>query len=107
MNDGSQLGSLFLLLLPLVLIIFLLWSTRRRQRAMEEFSSGLTVGEDVVLTSGVYGTVVELGDATARLEIAPGTVITVDRRAVGARASDMTSRTAATDETDQAGPEQA
>ncbi|GAB3116797.1 preprotein translocase subunit YajC [Janibacter alkaliphilus] len=89
MNDGSSLGSLFLLLLPLLLIGFLLWSTRRRQRAMEEFSAGLEAGERVVLTSGIYGTVLELGETTVQLEVAPGTVLTVDRRAVGVRAGDL------------------
>ena len=49
MNDGSSLGSLFLLLLPLLLIGFLLWSTRRRQRAMEEFSAGLEAGDEILV----------------------------------------------------------
>lgn len=104
MNDGS-LGSLFLLLLPLVLIGFLLWSTRRRQRAMDQFSSGLSTGDEVVLTSGIYGTVVELTDSTARVEVAPGTVLTVDRRAIGARAADMAPRRG-DDEAGAAGQEQ-
>lgn len=92
MNDGSAFGSLILLLLPLLLIGFLLWSTRRRQRAIEQFSAGLSTGEQVVLTSGIYGTIVELGETTCEVEVAPGTILTVDRRAVGVRAADLAQR---------------
>ncbi|GAA3614560.1 hypothetical protein GCM10022199_18330 [Marihabitans asiaticum] len=85
MNEGS-LGSLLILLLPLLLIIFMIVSGRRRQRVMEEFNASLAVGEEVVTTSGIYGRLVELSESTAELEIAPRTVITVDRRAIGMRA---------------------
>lgn len=88
MTDGS-LGSLLLLLLPLLLMGVLLWSTRRRQRAMAELSAGLRPGDEVVLTSGIFGRVTEIAADVIRLEIAPGTVVTVDRRAVGARARDL------------------
>lgn len=87
MNEGS-LGSLLILLLPLLLIVFMIVSGRKRQRALEEFNASLTTGERVVTTSGIYGTLLSLTDSTAQLEIAPGTVITIDRRAVGMRAAD-------------------
>lgn len=88
MNDGS-LGSLLFLLLPLLLIVFMLSSTRRRQRTMEDFQASLAAGERVVTTSGIYGTITEVSAATVELEIAPGTRITVDKRAVGVRADDL------------------
>lgn len=88
MNEGSS-GSLLLLILPLVLIGFLLWSTRRRHRQAESFNTALQVGDEVVLTSGIYGTIVELDASVARLRLAPELIVTVDRRAVGARAADM------------------
>lgn len=97
MNDGSGLSSLLLLLLPLVLIGFLLWTTRRRQRQMEQFSAGLEVGDHVLLTAGIHGVIRSLDQTSAQLEIAPGTVITVDRRAVGMRAVDTPVDEAAAD----------
>ena len=42
-------------------------------------------GDEVLTTSGIYGTIIRLGDADADLEIAPGTVIHVARGAIGQR----------------------
>ena len=88
MNDGS-FASLLILLLPLLLIVFMVFSGRRRQRTMQDFQSSLAVGEKVVLTSGIYGTITRTDEGVLHLEIAPGTVIRVDRRAVGVREAKM------------------
>ena len=45
--------------------------------------SSLEVGERVMLTSGIYGTLREVGDQTVGVEIADGVAITVARAAVG------------------------
>ncbi|QNF95547.1 preprotein translocase subunit YajC [Janibacter sp. YB324] len=85
MNQGSQTASLILLILPLVLIGFMLWSARRRQRTLADFSASLQVGEEVVTTSGIFGRITEVEDDRVRLEAAPGVVLTLDRRAIGAK----------------------
>ena len=92
MNDGSQSASLLLLILPLFLIGFMLWTSRRRQRTMAEFSASLQVGEEVFTTSGILGRITELHDDRVRLEVAPGTVLTLDRRAIGMKATTETGR---------------
>ncbi|WP_068264893.1 preprotein translocase subunit YajC [Janibacter limosus] len=86
MTEGSPTASLLLLVLPLVLIGFMLWSARRRQRTMAEFTASLQVGDEVFTTSGILGRIVELQDERARVEVAPGTVLTMDRRAIGMKA---------------------
>lgn len=83
MNDGSQTASLLLLILPLLLIGFMLYSARKRQRTMAEFSASLEVADEVYTTSGIRGRITELDDEHAKLEVAPGTVLTFDRRAIG------------------------
>ncbi len=90
MNQGSQLASLLLLLLPLLLIGFMLWSARRRQKTMAEFTASLQTGDEIFLTSGIRGRVLELDERLARVEVAKDTVLTVDRRAIGMRADDVT-----------------
>jgi len=45
--------------------------------------STLEVGDEVVLTSGIYGTVRSLDEAMAQVEIADGVTIRVARGAVG------------------------
>jgi preprotein translocase subunit YajC len=74
-------------LLPFVLIFLVFWflilrPQRRRQQAVAQTQRALTVGTEVVLSSGIYGTVASLDDQTLGLELAPGTVIKVARQAV-------------------------
>lgn len=85
MNEGSQTASLILLILPLILIGFMLWTARRRQKTLADFSASLQVGEEVYTTSGILGRITEIHDDRVRLEVAPGTVLTLDRRAIGAK----------------------
>lgn len=86
MNEGSQTASLLLLILPLLLIGFMLYSARKRQRTMAQFSASLQVGEEVFTTSGILGRITDLEEDRVRLEVAPGTVLTFDRRAIGMKA---------------------
>lgn len=75
--------------LPLVAIVLLFWlffirPAARRQKETLRMQGALGVGDEIVLTSGIYGTITELDDDRLFLEVAPGTTIAVDRRAVGA-----------------------
>lgn len=83
MNSGAGFGNLLVLALPLLLLAFLMFTQRKRGREVQAFQSALAVGDAVVLTSGLYGTIVTLDDSVATLEIAPGVQVKVDRRAVG------------------------
>ncbi|MEO6019899.1 MAG: preprotein translocase subunit YajC [Knoellia sp.] len=81
MNSGA--GNLLVLALPLALLAFLFLSQRKRGRQVQEFQAGLGVGDNVVLTSGIYGRILALDTVAVTLEIAPGVQVRVDRRAVG------------------------
>jgi preprotein translocase subunit YajC len=75
-------------LLPLVGIALLFWllvirPASRRQRELGRMQSSLSVGDEVMLTSGVYGTLRELEDDRVHVEIATGVVISVARGAIG------------------------
>ena len=75
-------------LLPLVGIALLFWlfiirPASRRQKELRGMQSSLSVGDQIVLTSGVFGTVREVDDETVRVEIADGVTIKVARGAVG------------------------
>lgn len=74
-------------LAPFVVIALLFWlllirPAQRRQREVQRVQRSAAVGSEVMLTSGVFGLVVEDNDDTLQLEIAPGTVIKVARAAV-------------------------
>jgi preprotein translocase subunit YajC len=74
-----------LLLVGFVVImwLFLIRPTSRRQKELRRMQSSLAVGDEVMLTSGVYGTVRELADDLAHVEIADGVTIRVARGAIG------------------------
>ncbi len=57
---------------------------RRRQRTHEQMVSGLSPGDYVLTSGGLYGTVTELGDDDLGLEVAPDVEVRVAKRAVGA-----------------------
>jgi preprotein translocase YajC subunit len=46
-------------------------------------------GDEIITAGGIHGTVRESQEAELRVEIAPGTVVTLDRRAVAAVARDI------------------
>ena len=74
-------------LLPLVAILALFWfmvirPQQRRQKDVVRLQESIQVGQHVMMSSGIYGTVVSLVDDRARLEIAPGTQIDIARAAI-------------------------
>jgi preprotein translocase subunit YajC len=77
-------------LLLLIVFIPLFWvmiirPQQQRQRAHRALVAGLEAGDRVETFSGIHGTLVEVGDATVRVEVAPGVVVTMARLAVAGR----------------------
>jgi preprotein translocase subunit YajC len=67
-------------------IYLLLWRPQqRRMAAVRRLQDEIQEGDEVLTTSGIYGTIVRLGDSDADLEIAPNTVIHIARGAIGQR----------------------
>jgi preprotein translocase subunit YajC len=67
----------------LLLWLLLVRPQARRQRELAHMQSTLEVGDEVVLTSGVFGTIRAIDDGTVRIEIADGVSIKVAQAAVG------------------------
>lgn len=75
-------------LLPLVGIALLFWlliirPASRRQKELGRMQNSLGVGDEVMLTSGVFGTVHSLADDHAMVEVAEGVTLKVARGAIG------------------------
>src|SRR6478609_2452532 len=85
-NNGTF--SLLIFALPLLLLGWLFWNQNKRMKQMRNFSSSLSIGDEVVTSSGIYGTVRHLDDSSAWLEIAEGTTVHFDRRAIAMKQSD-------------------
>jgi preprotein translocase subunit YajC len=75
-------------LLPLVGIALLFWlllirPAAKRQKELARMQSSLKPGDEVMLTSGILGTLRDTDGEHLRLEIADGVIIRVARGAVG------------------------
>lgn len=74
-------------LLPIVAIFLIFWllvirPASRRQKALQSVQAALNVGDDVITSSGFFGTIRRIDDDKVGLEIAEGVVITVARGAI-------------------------
>ena len=58
---------------------------QQRQRAHLEAVDALVAGDRVESFSGIHGTLVEVGDATVRIELAEGVVVTMARLAISSK----------------------
>lgn len=77
--EGLGLLLPLLLLIPLVLITM---RTRRQQREMAEMQQRLAPGQEVMTTSGVFGTVVDVEGDKVLLRVADGVTMRWARPAV-------------------------
>ena len=84
--QGGGAGALvqfvpFLLVLAIFYFIILL-PMKRRQQKVQEFLGALKVGDRVVTSGGIYGTITRLGDQSAQVQIADKVRIEVSRNAI-------------------------
>jgi preprotein translocase subunit YajC len=75
--------GLLLFLLPLIVLVLLMRQQQRRLRQHQAVVASLEIGDEVVTTSGIFGTITSLGDDTAEIEVAPGVEVKVAKRAIG------------------------
>jgi preprotein translocase subunit YajC len=73
---------IILIALFAALWLFLIRPQRRRQVEQVRLQDALAEGDEILTAGGVYGIVRAIDDEVVQLEIAPGTIIRLDRRAV-------------------------
>ncbi|MGD9526869.1 preprotein translocase subunit YajC [Pseudonocardia sp.] len=100
----ENFGSLIFLLLIALLFIPIILNSRRQKKAvadMQALQASLEVGDVVVTTSGLRGTVVDVSyEDTIDLEIADGVVTTWVRAAVREKITEDAADSAAPSKTD-------
>ena len=75
-------------LIPIALVFaifyfIILLPTKRRQKKLQEFLDALKVGDRVVTTGGIYGSVTKVDGKTVQLQIADKVRIEVAKAAIG------------------------
>jgi preprotein translocase subunit YajC len=81
----------FLILIVIFGAVWLLFvlPARRRRASHSAMQETVVVGDDVITAGGIHGTVREIVDDLVHVEIAPGVVVQVDRRAIAAVAREV------------------
>ncbi|GAA1779985.1 MAG: preprotein translocase subunit YajC [Actinobacteria bacterium] len=87
-SNGIPMANLLLLLLPLLLLFWMVTNQRRRMRTVQTMQQALQVGDEVVMTSGLFGRIAAFEGEKVVLQVAPGVQLRFDRRAIGAKAPD-------------------
>jgi preprotein translocase subunit YajC len=75
----------------LLIVLYLLFAlpARRRQRAHAAMQDDVIEGDEIITAGGLHAIVREAAGKELRVEIAPGIVVTLDRRAVAAVAQEI------------------
>ena len=76
---------IYLVILVAAFYFLIVRPQRRNAMIRRQLLNAVQVGDEIVTTGGVYGTVVAIEDDTLEVEIAPGVVVKLARGAVGAR----------------------
>ena len=91
-KSSSGFTLIFFVLLFAVGYMFLIRPQRQRRQRQMQLGKQISVGDKVMLSSGILGRVEGFVGDHARIEIAPGTVIEVLRAAVSQRVDEASRR---------------
>jgi preprotein translocase subunit YajC len=105
-QGGSGSGSLLTLLIfmvPLGLLFLFMRNQQKRVRQQQSQQQAAGVGEDILTTSGIFGTIVDEDEdeGTVIVEIAPGTRIKMVRAGIARRVVEDDEYDEADDEDDE------
>jgi preprotein translocase subunit YajC len=85
---GGYSQIFFLLVIVVVFYLMLIRPQQRKAKQHQELVKSIGTGDVIVTIGGIHGTVHTIDDETVRIEVAPGTVITMARAAVARRLVD-------------------
>lgn len=89
-TTDSQGGSLFALLLPLLIFgglfyVALVFPQRRRMRQMQQLRRSVEVGDEIRTIGGILGRVQRIDDEEVTIDVGGGTILHITVRAIAER----------------------
>jgi preprotein translocase subunit YajC len=89
-SGGGSAFTLLIFVLPLGLLFFLMRSQKRRAQQQQMLQQAAQVGDEVVTTAGIFGTIVDEDEdeGTVELEVAPGMRIKMLRAGIARRVTE-------------------
>jgi preprotein translocase subunit YajC len=80
-----MIALLYLGILVIAFLLLIVRPQRRQMAAHRALVATLEVGDEVVTSGGIYGTIQSLDETAVDLEVAPGIVLRVARGAIAQR----------------------
>jgi preprotein translocase subunit YajC len=80
-----MIALLYLGILVVAFLLLIVRPQRRQMAAHRALVASLHIGEEVVTSGGIYGTIQDLDEQAVDLEVAPGVVLRVARGAIAQR----------------------
>ena len=81
-SGGGMSMWIMLLLMFGVMWFFMIRPQKKQQKELQKFRDSLQKGDKVVTIGGIYGTVVEIKDASVLIEVDNGVKIRVSKQAL-------------------------
>ena len=82
-DNGSPMGMFVVMgLMFAVLYFVLILPMKRRQKKVQQFHEALKVGDQVVTSGGIYGTIVKILDRSVKLQVADKVNIEISKAAI-------------------------
>jgi len=66
-----------------ILYFLILLPMRKQRKKVEEFQQGLKVGDKIITTGGIYGSITRVNDQSVQVQIADKVRIEISRVAIG------------------------
>jgi preprotein translocase subunit YajC len=88
-------------LMFLVFWVLIILPQQRRVRAHQTLVRSIAVGDEVMTTSGLYGTIASLDEDDVMLEVAPGTTLRLARGAIAKKVDEPVPEPPAAEDTDE------
>lgn len=82
------MSFLIIIILFVIAWVVLILPKQRELKRHNAFVQSLAVGDEVMTGSGIYGTLVEVSEATVILQVAPGVEMKIARRAIASQVVD-------------------
>lgn len=99
------MGILIVLIFFAVAWVLLILPRQRELRRHQALMTQLEVGNEVIMSSGVYGTIRSIDGDHVMLEVAPGIELKIAKRAVAAKVDETADDDGVVDLTDETGVE--
>ena len=98
-----EIALVYFAVLALAFFFLMVRPQRRRAAMHRQFVAALSVGDEVITSGGIFGTIRGLRDDSVDLEIASGTVLRIARVAIAQPAAAFTATTDAEPPSDDNG----